>query len=582
VQRVTFTLVGMALALLSGPALSQQNAGPDFETLLHRAFELHQQARYNESLPLFRQAFRARPHDYFVNLLLGIDLLRSGKASDAVPFLRTAVRLRPKEEFPREYLGESYAHLGQFHEAVKSFVDAMQLVPASEDAITAFVDFSLERIRQISMRLRATGEGLAAEYRIEALAYPLDDLTRARLLEKSAELDPAAPRIWSELALTHIVLDQFNEAEQALKNAETANPDDLVIFEAKAMQAAKHGAWVEASKYLNIALRRSPAMMQRVAQDWPADLKPQDEDAKAIEPASILFACLKVGGEACNSDARKTIVPEPRPGVSSSVLFREQRWELLTRLPQPSPQRREEWFFRGVAFAETGDCASALPGLERGRGVTRHEAQILYSLSVCYAKLAGEAASHFQDKDNEIAHVMRGDIFLRLRAESEAALAEYQLALAKRPRDPAILERIAEAQLAAGQNDAARESAQAALSIDPQRISAKRTLARLFMQDRDYTAALSYLRDLVSRDPADPSLRVEFANACAQTGAYNDAVQNLAPMLEKGYPDQKGTLHYVLGTALRKLGKNEQAEAAFAAARQLSEQFQHASLQDHK
>lgn len=582
VQRVVFALGVMALALLSGLALAQQKAGPDFDTLLHHAFELHQQARYNESLPLFRQAFRLRPQDYFVNLLLGIDLLRSGKPSDAVPFLRTAARLRPKEEFPREYLGESYAHLGRFHEAVKSFADAMQVAPASEQAITAFVDFSLERIREISMQLRATREGLAAEYRIEALAHPLDDPSRARILEKSAELDPAAPGIWSELALAHVVLGQFNEAEQDLQSAAAANPNDLIALEAKALQAAKHGTWPDAARYLNVALRRSPAMMQKIARDWPAALRPQDEGAKIIGPASILFACLKVSREACDSSAGKKIALEPGPGVSPPVLFREQRWELLAHLPQPSALDHEGWFSRGVAFAETGDCASALPALERARGSARHDAQTMYSLSICYAKSAGEAASHFQNKDNEMVHVMRGDMLLRLRAESGAALAEYELALAQRPRDPAILERVAEAQFAAGQNDAARESAQAALSIDPQRISAKRTLAKLLMQDRDYAAALPYLHELVSHGPADPSVRVELATACAQTGAYNDAVQNLAPMLEKGYPDEKGRLHYVLGTALRKLGRNQEADAAFAAARQLSEQFQHGSLQDRK
>ena len=581
-RRAVVALVEMALVLLTKPVTAREKTGSDFETLLHQAFELHQQARYNESLPLLRRAFQARPHDYFVNLLLGIDLLRFGKASDAVSFLRTAAQLRPKEEFPREYMGESYAHLGQFQDAVESFADAMRVAPASEQAITAFVDFSLERIRDISMQLRATREGLAAEYRIEARAHRLGDPSRARLLEQAVELDPAAPGVWSELALTHVVLGQFDQAEQDFQNAGTVNPDDLVALEAKAMQAAKHGTWSDAVKYLNVVLRRSPAMVERVARDWTADLRPQDVDATSTGPAGIFFECLKAGRETCDSPTGRKLMPEPRPGASPSVLFREQRWELLARLPHPSAQDREGWFFRGVAFAEMGNCVSALPALERARGVLHRDAQIMYSLSVCYAKSAGEAASRFQDQDNEMVHVMRGDMLLRLSADSGAALAEYQLALAKRPRDPSILERVAEAQFAAGQADAARESAQAALSIDPQRISAKRTLARLFMQDRDYAAAIPYLQELISRDPADSSVRVELARACAQTGAYNEAVQNLAPMLEKGYPDQKGTLHYLLGTALRKLGRNQEAEAAFAASRQLSEQFQHGSLQDRK
>lgn len=572
------------IILFTTSASSQSRAKPDFDSLLQRAFELHEQAKYTDSLPLLHQALKIQPADYFVNLLLGVDLLRSGQPSDAIPFLRTAARLRPKEEFPREYLGESYAHQAQFPEAVKAFLAGMQVASGSEQAITAFVDFSLERIRQISMQLRATSEGLATEYRIEALAHQLADPSRARLLEQSVALDPGAPGIWSELGLAHIALGRFEDAERDIQNAVAANPNDLVAFEAKAVQAAKQGEWRDAAIFLNQAVGRSPSIMKRVWRDWPREVKPSAEDANITGPAHIFFDCLKSGRQSCDFGGRNKAVPQPKAGVAASTLFREQRWELLVRLPQPSARDREAWFFRGMALAQAGDCVSALPALERAQAADDHAVQVLYSLSVCYAKVAGDAASGFEGnkKDEEMAHVMRGDIFLRLRADTQAALSEYQLALAKRPRDPSILERVAEAQLASGQNDAARESAQAALSIDPQRVSAKRTIARLLMQGRDYAAAIPYLRELISQDPSDLPAHIELGTACAQTGAYNDAVQNLAPLLEKGYPDQKGTLHYLLGTALGKLGRNQEADAALSAARQLSDEFQHGSLQDSK
>jgi len=583
--RLGWAVAGMAALLLSSSLFCQQRAGADFDSVLRQAFELHQHARYSESLPLLRRAFRLQPNDYFVNLLLGIDLLRSGQASDAIPFLRTAARLRPKEEFPSEYLGESYAHLGQFPEAVKAFLGGIQVAPVSEQAITAFVDFSLERIRQISMELRATREGLAAEYRIEALAEPLTDPSRARLLQQSAELDPAAPGIWSELALAHTILGQTTDAAQDLDNARAANPNDLVALQAQAVQAAKNDAWQDAAGYLNRAAGHSPAVLKRAWRDWPRDLKPP-ADASITGPARLLFTCLNQGSNTCALSGQGEVQPKSmarisKSGASASMLFREQRWEQLTRLPQPSKQNREAWFFRGIALAETEDCTSALPALERAREVKAHSVQALYALSVCYAKATGNLASSFAgDQDDKMVHTMRGDIFLRLRADSHAALAEYQLAMAKRPGDPAILERVAEAQLAAGQNDEAHKTAVAALSIDPQRVSAKRTLARLLMQERDYAAALPYLRELISQDPGDLASRIELGTACAQTGDYGEAVHNLAPLLEKGYPDQKGTLHYLLGSALRKLGRNQEAEAAFSAARQLSDQFQHGPLRD--
>ena len=47
-----------------------------------------------------------------------------------------------------------------------------------------------------------------------------------------------------------------------------------------------------------------------------------------------------------------------------------------------------------------------------------------------------------------------------------------------------------------------------------------------------------------------------------------------------GYPDEKGSLHYLLGTVLKKMGRTAEADQAFAAATQLSEAFQQKSYRD--
>src|SRR5579862_6441236 len=57
----------------------------EFQALLKQGFELHQQARFTEAIPVLERARKLEPQDYFANLLLGIDLLRTGKPLDAVP-----------------------------------------------------------------------------------------------------------------------------------------------------------------------------------------------------------------------------------------------------------------------------------------------------------------------------------------------------------------------------------------------------------------------------------------------------------------------------------------------------------------
>src|ERR1035438_10004741 len=92
----------------------------DLKSLVQRAFELHQKGQFAEALPLLRRAYALEPGDYFVNLLLGIDSLRTGQPKAAVPFLKKASRLRPREEFPLDYLGEAYARQDIYGEAAEA------------------------------------------------------------------------------------------------------------------------------------------------------------------------------------------------------------------------------------------------------------------------------------------------------------------------------------------------------------------------------------------------------------------------------------------------------------------------------
>lgn len=163
---------------------------------------------------------------------------------------------------------------------------------------------------------------------------------------------------------------------------------------------------------------------------------------------------------------------------------------------------------------------------------------------------------------------------LRLKGDAIGAEREYRAALALRSDDPALLERLAEAQLTAGDSDGAQASARSALAIDPHQSAAIRTLASLAMNNRDYDDALPLLRQLAQQSPGDRTVQVELGKALAQTGADQEAVDLLGPALAAGYPDEKGALHALLGRSLRKVGREAEAVKADAEARRLSDAFQ--------
>jgi tetratricopeptide (TPR) repeat protein len=382
-----------------------------FQALLKQGFALHQQAQFSEAIPVLEHARRLEPNDYFANLLLGIDLLRTGKANEALACLELAARVKPGEETPEDYLGEAQASLGQYAQAAEAYHQAMQRSHNSGESLETWAGFALERFRQIGESLRASEAGVATVRRLQ----------------------------------------------------ETAT-------------------------------------------------KP-----------STMITC-----------------PEPIPALE------------LILAADPPP--------------------------------TDAHMQTAYRLSICYAVEAGNAAQLLQANNNNEAtlHRLRGDMLLRLKQDPASAEEEYRKAIALHPGDPALLARLGEAQLATGDTEAAKQSAHAALAIDPHRPEALRTLAFLAMSNRDYDQALPWLRQLAAESPDDRKVQVELGRALAQTGESAEALRYLAPALDAGYPDEKGALHALEARVLRDLGREEEAAKASAEARRLSDAFQSRSKDNGK
>lgn len=550
-------------------------AGEDqFQSLLKKAFELHQKGDFSAALPLLRRAYAIQPGDYFVNLLLGIDSLRIGDANAAVPYLNKASQLRPKEEFPFSYLGEAYARQSAYAEAANSYMKAVDVAAEPAETSVAFVDFALSRLADISTTLRSSSRGLAQAYRLRARALDWRDSGRISLLQRAADLDPVSPGIWSELAEASAQAGNWTEAAEQVRRALTADPDDLAAWIVDAELSAHFGDWKSVNERLNAVGLRSPNVLSRAAAQWPRELQPSAELISGS--ARTFFRCVRENQRACNIQTENS--PPPRP----ADMFRQQRWERITKLPAPPAKSTEPWLQRGIAFAELDDCARAIPALERGVSGTSSDLYGMFQLTWCYSQQAGRIARQVQQSSENAAsvHTMRGDILLRLQGKPELAMDEYQQALTQNAHDPSLLDRLAEAQLGAGKIDDARSNAEAALKIDPHRLGAMRTLAKIAVQDRDYATALPYLKELAARNPHDIAGRIELGKAYAQTGALKEARENLAPALEHGYPDEKGTLHYLLGTVLKKLGQDADAELAFAKASRLSDAFQQKSYHD--
>jgi tetratricopeptide (TPR) repeat protein len=565
----------IALVLALGCRFSSARE-QDVKRLVQQAFDLHQKGEFAKALPLLHHAYELAPEDYFVNLLLGIDSLRTGQTAAAIPFLKKASRLRPQEEYPLAYLGEAYAAQDMYGDAAQAYLKAVHVAPGSAESAVAFVDFALARFASMSEVMRSSKKGLAAEYRLRALAQPTTEGSRVALLQRAADLDPTAPGIWSDLAQTALVAGNLADAKESVEKALAADRHDQLAKIAEAELAAQRSHWKRAIGLLDSVGTNSPMTLSLAVSKWPAKVQPP-VSVPISGLAAEFLTCVREAQSTCDFPSASKTSTE-----TSAGLFREQRWEQVTKLPAPQTSQTASWFHRGVAFAQLEQCQQAIPSLERGLSKSDPDMYAMQLLSWCYPLEAGKTAEHVQQSGNNEApvHVMRGDILLRVQGKADIAISEYQQALAQEPGDPAVLGRLADAQLGAGLIEAARQTAQSALKIDPQRLGPERTLAKIAMQDRDYPVAVSYFREIVSRDPQDTSIRIELGKACAQTGALDEAWQNLAPALARGYPDEKGSLHYLLGGVLKKMGRDAEADQAFATAAQLSDAFQQKSYRD--
>jgi predicted Zn-dependent protease len=232
----------------------------------------------------------------------------------------------------------------------------------------------------------------------------------------------------------------------------------------------------------------------------------------------------------------------------------------------------------------TPRCTVSIPSLERRLALqgVKYEGDTAHQLSVCYAAAASEAADQLQAKSGDAAavHRLRGDILLRLKNDPAGAEKEYSEALREHPAEPSLHARMAEAQLAASDTEAAETSARAALAIDPHQNSALHTLSAIALNNRDYESAMPWLRELAAQDPRDLAIQVQLARALAQTSHADEALPILLAALRAGYPDSSGATHTLLASVLRKLGRDEEATKAETEARRLSTMSQRAA-QEH-
>src|SRR5690348_541623 len=493
-----------------------------------------------------------------------------------------------------------------YAEVAEAFQKGLARAPESAQTWMKWADFDLERFRVLSLELRSLQSGMAVVLRLEAEGLHSGPQTREELLRQSATADPEQRGIWGELGVEQVRRGEdaanrkihspqiagragngahwTEEAAATLKMARERQPRDLWTLRLEAMMAAARGDWRDAERLLLELGSRSPAILRQELQAWSRNLVPPPNVAGEI------WRCVRENSTTCMGKikfaASDIKFPAGENHDSEEQLFAEERWEQLAALPEPPSEVTAAWFRRGVALAELNDCGGAIPALERGLDAGAESAA--YWLELCYAseaertiarlgKLGNQAPSRVAG-DSQVAelafHRVRGDFLVRVKGDMQAATEEYVKARKLQPRDPLLAERLAQAYENIGDMQRAKAAAREALALDPRRAVSLRLLASIAMNERDYANALESLNKLLALRPSDAWTRVQLGIAYAQTGQPQQALENLQLALAAGYPDERGALHAMLASVLRKLGREQEAQNAAAESDRLSNLFQ--------
>jgi len=160
--------------------------------------------------------------------------------------------------------------------------------------------------------------------------------------------------------------------------------------------------------------------------------------------------------------------------------------------------------------------------------------------------------------DSWQAAVFLGDVD-RQHGDLISALAQYKKAADEQPGNAAPLLGLGTSYWELGDFDHAFSYLHHTLELNPNASQALFELANIAVRRHHDEEAVPLLKQYLDTQPDAIAARADLGRAYSRLGKYEDAV----PQLEKAASaDERGDIHYELSIALKKIGRNQDAQAA--------------------
>ena len=208
-----------------------------------------------------------------------------------------------------------------------------------------------------------------------------------------------------------------------------------------------------------------------------------------------------------------------------------------------------------------GELDSAAAHLQRLAARQPKNQEVWYLLGKVHMKLSEQALGHLNeiDPDSVWVHQISGEIMESMK-NYDGALLEYRKAVELAPHQPGVHFLLGNAYWSlANWSDSVKEF-QAELKVDPANCTAQWKIGNAMLEQRtDPETALANVEKALALCPALVQARVDRARALIRMERNEEAVADLRSA-EKIRPEEP-TIHFLLGQALRSLGRTAEAKA---------------------
>ena len=536
----------------------------------------HESGNVSRAIMSFQHANQLNPSLYVPNLFLGIDLARTGKTGKAIPFLIKAAKTKPSDPQAALALGRAFISEGRFAAAAKELARATTLDPKLGAAWFTLGIAHLDQVEADARTLSTEGKDspFAGALYAESLQKQARFGEAATLYKSLLDAQPQPPCLRALLGFSLLREHDPAGASDAFAAERTAHPECGLALLGQARMAIDAADNNHAEALLKELWNRDCGFVGSHTAILVEGLSTENVSAfadflaahKGSEiPGELASALLTAFGYSVPDSANlpsAQAAPEARTAEESyrGGQFRNCADRLDSHWPGLAPDHLR--LLAACAFF-TGDdqlTARAASALEAAQP---HSLEALYWSIQANERLALRALARFQqlEPDSARSHVLLGDIYHQLDRHDDAQ-AEYQKALAIAADDPAALLGLASAYLSNNNNNAAIETAKAALVRTPDDPELNLIMGEAMLAKSDYAGAEPCLRKALHAKPQMvPHVHALIGRIYAETGRTEEAIVEL----KLGAPsDEDGAIQYLLARLYRKLGNTEAANTALA------------------